>query len=130
MINLLIGTLYLIALGLNFMVIARALSPTATVNKRVNTGAIIIAVGIVVIAVGVLVSTGMYPFGFEPHPQGGTAIASLGFSVLVIGATEIFRVLGKAETMCKGACITAGIGAILFVIVLCLSLFGIIPSLF
>jgi hypothetical protein len=130
MIYSLVETLSIVVLGLNFLVIARALNPSTTPTKRVTTGAVLAVIGVVVIAVGVLAMEGISQLGFAPQPKGGTAIAQLGVSVVVVGGTEIFRVLGKAAAMRRGGLITVGIGAILSVIILCLSLFGVLPSLF
>jgi len=130
MTNLVMGILGVMVLGLNLLVIARALSPTTTMKKQVISGSVIAFAGAMIIGIGTIVFTGIAKL-WGPYPQSGYAIASLGLSVLVIGFTAIIRAKGHRHTkgIEKGAWIAIGVAAGLFVIVLCLSLFGILPNL-
>jgi membrane protein CcdC involved in cytochrome C biogenesis len=125
MTSLLIGSLIIVVLGINLMMICRALSPTATETKIVNAGAIIAAAGALVFVVGGVVFAGIPWLRYEPHYQDGYAIASLGVSVVILGTTAIIRAKGhqRAKGIEKWAWGTIGFGTGLFIIFFCILAF-------
>lgn len=119
MTSLLATCIFIIVFGLNLKVISKTLDIIAASTKEVKTqltkmGLKIVCAGIPIIIIGGIVFAGIAGWEFQPRHEDGTAIASMGLTVLALGFTTIIRARGHPKEVLKGARIVIWIGVGLF----------------
>ncbi|MBM4446041.1 MAG: hypothetical protein FJ023_01645 [Chloroflexi bacterium] len=124
MTGLLAICVFVIVFGLNLKVISKTLDITAASTKEVKTqltkmGLKIVYASIPIIIVGGVLFAGIAGWGFQPRHEDGTAIASMGLTVLALGFTTIIRARGRPKEVLKGARIViwVGVGFFLFFVI-------------